>query len=254
MVADSYRGRRISSFVHVSHSCYFSFLPLRSLRSQRQKDKWLPVTRTSSRLWKAAAERCGDSSPSSPAEVPYHLPGTLDFLICLLQPPGWQQVNVHLSTGAKLDLVFLQVSWSSSDREVIPLCLLCIFLCLVLFSVLGVRKWGICSNSGVILLCENMSFKNIRIFANARAVCEGQQKVLGKLKFQGPTSWSHSNVWSCNVCLFGFLFSAPEVLAQKPYSKAVDCWSIGVIAYILWVSVGFSMQAAWGPATYSPTI
>ncbi|XP_063052620.1 calcium/calmodulin-dependent protein kinase 1Db isoform X2 [Engraulis encrasicolus] len=28
-------------------------------------------------------------------------------------------------------------------------------------------------------------------------------------------------------------YVAPEVLAQKPYGKAVDCWSIGVIAYIL---------------------
>ncbi|XP_063081297.1 calcium/calmodulin-dependent protein kinase type 1 isoform X5 [Cavia porcellus] len=28
-------------------------------------------------------------------------------------------------------------------------------------------------------------------------------------------------------------YVAPEVLAQKPYNKAVDCWSIGVIAYIL---------------------
>ena len=30
-----------------------------------------------------------------------------------------------------------------------------------------------------------------------------------------------------------FIFSAPEVLAQLPYGKEVDCWSIGVIAYIL---------------------
>ncbi|XP_078054057.1 calcium/calmodulin-dependent protein kinase type 1D-like [Mustelus asterias] len=28
-------------------------------------------------------------------------------------------------------------------------------------------------------------------------------------------------------------YVAPEVLYQKPYDKAVDCWSIGVIAYIL---------------------
>lgn len=41
---------------------------------------------------------------------------------------------------------------------------------------------------------------------------------------------------------------APEVLAQKPYSKAVDCWSIGVIAYILYVPLLPPSSSLWGLA------
>lgn len=34
-----------------------------------------------------------------------------------------------------------------------------------------------------------------------------------------------------------WLFSAPEVVARHRYGRPVDCWAVGVITYILWVSI-----------------
>ncbi|XP_013791008.1 calcium/calmodulin-dependent protein kinase type 1-like, partial [Limulus polyphemus] len=56
------------------------------------------------------------------------------------------------------------------------------------------------------------------------------KQILEAVDFMHTQGVVHRDLKSLDVARF---FIAPEVLAQKPYGKAVDVWSIGVIAYIL---------------------
>lgn len=133
------KGRGFSSFLHVSSSWYFLVFPLRCLCSQRQEDKWLPLT--SSRLWDAAVGRGGDSSPSSPADGAYCLPDMLHFLSSLLKSSIWQRDAVQLQCRAQpyFPPGLLKFLTQGGDG---PL-LMHFFLYFCLFSVLVVRKMGI---------------------------------------------------------------------------------------------------------------
>ena len=92
----------------------------------------------------------------------------------------------------------------------------------------------------LVLKCSDFHCK----FANIVKVVS--QLVLLKLsvylKFQLP--WNNEQCSKLKILLNALklqlrgitlciILSAPEVLKQKPYGKAVDCWAVGVICYIL---------------------
>lgn len=56
-----------------------------------------------------------------------------------------------------------------------------------------------------------------------------------KVTFYEDTNTLYQNAYNFIhiVITNAFPFLAPEVLKQKPYGKAVDCWAVGVICYIL---------------------
>lgn len=91
MVAENYRGRRLLC-------AYVQFLLLSGSPSEVSvfPEAEGQITLISIRPWKAAAGRCGDSSPSSPANEAFHLPDTLHFPRCLLKSLVWQRDAVEL--------------------------------------------------------------------------------------------------------------------------------------------------------------
>ena len=38
---------------------------------------------------------------------------------------------------------------------------------------------------------------------------------------------------TCNEPFGTLCYVAPEILSQKPYDKSVDCWSFGIITYLM---------------------
>ncbi|XP_045931669.1 calcium/calmodulin-dependent protein kinase type 1G-like [Micropterus dolomieu] len=70
-------------------------------------------------------------------------------------------------------------------------------------------------------------------FSEVFMVREKKTGKLYALKCLKKKHLAHSNLENEINVLRRCHSTAPEVLAQKPYSKAVDCWSIGVITYIL---------------------
>lgn len=129
--------------------------------------------------------------------------------------------NVHLCTRAKLGLIFLL------SREVMALCLSRIFLCFVLFSVPGdkKKKWWICSTLGVILLRENMTFKNLRTRLQTQGLLvESKTRSWGSSSFRVlPFDHIQTSGHITYACL-AFYF---QLLKCWPRSPTAKLWTAG---------------------------
>lgn len=244
------RGWSLSSFVHMSSSCSFSFFPSEVSLLPEAEGQMTPCDSNiqqalESSCWKEwwllsfLSCRCSWSPPwlAALSELPLELPSLAEPRCCQgecasLHPcKAWPYFPPKQRADGPLPLTHFSVhcfvfcAWRQKKKMVN-----------LLYFWSHPFSW------------DNDLQNPQDTFPNTRAALREQNKVLGVFRFQSPTFWPYSNVCSYNMCLFGFLFSAPEVLAQKPYSKAVDCWSIGVIAYILWVPLEFPVLAPLGPA------